>query len=119
MTLGCRKTKSCAKRLIYWEVRMFIIGELFKSLALLVSLAFNVIYFVLIVRIILSWVNADPYNEIVRIIYKVTDPILLPFRRLPLQMGGIDFSPIVAFLVLSVVRSFVVNILYQIAYRIG
>ncbi len=98
---------------------MFVIGELFRSFALLVSLAFNILYFVLVVRIILSWVNADPHNEIVQIIYRVTDPILAPFRRLPLQMGGIDFSPIVAFLVLSVLRSFIVSILYQIAYRLG
>ncbi len=98
---------------------MFVIGELFRSLALLVSLVFNILYFVLVIRIILSWVNADPHNEIVQIIYRVTDPILAPFRRLPLQMGGIDFSPIVAFLVLSVLRTFIVNILYQIAYRLG
>ncbi|MFH1552624.1 MAG: YggT family protein [Candidatus Omnitrophota bacterium] len=98
---------------------MFIVGELLRSLALLVSLVFNILYFVLVVRIILSWVNADPYNDIVRIIYRVTDPILAPFRRLPLQMGGIDFSPIVAFLVLSVLRNFIVNILYQIAHRLG
>ncbi|MFC1480514.1 YggT family protein [Candidatus Omnitrophota bacterium] len=98
---------------------MFIVGELLRSLALLISLVFNVVYFVLVVRIILSWVNADPYNDIVRIIYRVTEPILAPFRRLPLQMGGIDLSPIVAFLVLSVLRNFIVNILYQIAHRLG
>ena len=98
---------------------MFIFAELFKSLALLVSLIFNILYFLLVVRIILSWVNPDPYNEIVQIIYRVTDPILMPFRRLPLQLGGIDFSPIVAFLVLSILKSFIVNILYQIAYRLG
>jgi len=98
---------------------MFVLGELFRSLALLVSLLFNIVYFVLVIRIILSWVGADPYNEIVRIIYSVTDPILAPFRRLPLQMGAIDFSPIVAFLVLSVLRNFIVNILYQVAHRLG
>lgn len=98
---------------------MFILGELFRSLALLVSLVFNIVYFILVIRIILSWVNPDPYNEIVKIIYRISDPILAPFRRLPLQIGGMDLSPIVAFLVLSVVKSFVVNILYQIAYRLG
>ena len=98
---------------------MFIVGEVLRSLALLVSLLFNVIYFVLIIRIILSWVGADPYNEIVQIIYRVTEPILAPFRRLPLQMGAIDFSPILAFIVLSVLRNFIVNILYQLAHRLG
>jgi YggT family protein len=98
---------------------MFIISELLQSLALLVSLVFNVLYFLLVVRIILSWVNPDPYNEIVQVIYRITEPILLPFRRLPLTAGGIDFSPIIAFLLLSVVRNFVVNVLYQLSYRLG
>ena len=49
----------------------------------------------------------------------VSDPILAPFRRLPLQFGGIDFSPMVAFLALSVLRSFLVNVLYQLAARLG
>jgi YggT family protein len=98
---------------------MFVVAEIVRSLALLVSLLFNVLYFILIIRIIMSWINPDPYNEIVQIIYRVSDPILAPFRRLPLQMGGIDFSPILAFVVLSVLRNFIVNILYHIAYRIG
>ena len=98
---------------------MFVLSELFQSLALLVSLVFKILYIVLVIRIIISWVGADPYNEIVRIIYRVSDPILAPFRRLPLRMGGIDFSPIVAFLVLSVLSNFLVSILNQIAYRLG
>jgi len=81
---------------------------------------FNVIYFLLVIRIILSWVGGDfEMNNIVQIIVRITDIILLPFRRLPLQAGGIDFSPIVAFLVLSVIKSFVVGTLYQLAYRLG
>ena len=98
---------------------MFILSELIRSLALLVTLLFNIVFILLVIRIILSWVNPDPYNEIVQVIYRITDPILMPFRRLPLQVGMIDFSPIVAFLVLSVLRSFIVNILYQIAARLG
>ena len=98
---------------------MFVLAQVFQSLALLVSMIFNILYFILVVRIILSWVNADPYNEIVQVIYRITEPILAPFRRLPLQVGAIDFSPILAFIVLSVLRNFIVNILYQIAYRLG
>jgi len=98
---------------------MFILAEIVKSIALFVSLVFNILYFILIIRIIVSWVGADPYNEIVRVIYKITDPILAPFRALPLRIGAMDFTPIVAFLVLSVVKNLVVNLLYQIAYRIG
>lgn len=97
---------------------MFVIAELFRSLALLVSLVFNVLYFLLVVRIILSWVNPDPYNEIVQVIYRVSEPILAVFRRLPLQVGGMDLSPIIAFIVLSVLRNFLVNVLYGVAASI-
>ncbi len=98
---------------------MFIFGELLKGLALLISLLFNVFYFVLVIRIILSWVDADPYNNIVQIIYAVTEPVLAPLRRLPLAVGGLDFSPILAFIILYIVRNVLVNILYQIAFRLS
>ena len=96
---------------------MFVLSQLFSSLALLFSMIFNVLYFLLVVRIILSWFAVNRYNEIVQILYRITDPILAPFRRLPLQIGGMDFSPIIAFIVLAFLRNFVVGILTQLAYR--
>lgn len=96
---------------------MFVLGELFKSLAYLFNTIFNILYFLLIVRIVLSWFAINPYNEIAQLLYRITDPILAPFRRLPLQIGFIDFSPIAAFLVLWFVRNFVVGVLLQLAAR--
>ena len=96
---------------------MFVLGELFKSLAYLFNMIFNILYFLLIVRIVLSWFAVNPYNEIIQVIFRITDVILAPFRRLPLQMGGIDFSPIVAFMALWFVRNLVVGILIQLAVR--
>ncbi len=93
---------------------MFVFGQLFIALAKLVNMVCSIFYFVLVIRIIMSWVNPDPYNEIVRTIYRITDPVLIPLRRLPLQFGAVDFSPIVAFLLLQFVSSFVVNVLMTI-----
>lgn len=98
---------------------MFVLGEIFKALAHLFNTIFNILYFLLIIRIIMSWFAVNPYNEIVQILYKITDPILMPFRRLPLRFGPIDFSPMLAFLVLWFVRDLVVGILLQLAYRFG
>jgi len=98
---------------------MFVLGQLFSSLALLFSMIFNVIYFLLVIRIILSWFGVNPYNEIVQILYKITEPILAPFRRLPLHFGMMDFSPIVAFIVIAFLRNFLVGILTQLAYKFG
>jgi len=77
----------------------------------------KVFYWMLIVRVILSWVGVNPYlhsNELLGAIYQATDFILRPFRRLPLQMGMIDFSPMVAILVLHFLPQVVATFLYSL-----
>ncbi len=97
---------------------MFVLGYLFLALAKLIGMVLSIIYFLLVIRIIMSWVNPDPYNDIVRMIYKLTDPILNPIRRmLPMQMGMMDFSPIVAFLGIYFLNQFLVNILMTMGQR--
>ena len=88
---------------------------IFESLIWLVNTICFILYIVLIGRIILSWVDADPYNQIVQVIYSISEPILAPFRRIPLQIGGMDFSPILAFFALRLVNSFLVWLIVQIA----
>jgi YggT family protein len=94
---------------------MYILGQLLASLAYLANMVFNILYFLLVIRIILSWFGINPYNEIVQILLRITDPILAPFRRLPLHVGFIDFSPILAFMVLWFLRDFVVGVLSHYA----
>ncbi|MBI4394816.1 MAG: YggT family protein [Candidatus Omnitrophica bacterium] len=98
---------------------MFIIGQFFASLAILVSMIFKVIYFLLVIRIIVSWFQASSFSEPISLLYRITDPILLPLRRLPLQVGMIDFSPVVAFILISFIDSFVVGILQRLAFQFG
>ncbi len=96
---------------------MFIFGHLFVGLAQLLNMVFGILNFLLIIRVILSWVNADPYNELVRTIYLITDYIIVPIRRiLPLQIGMFDFSPMVAFMLIYFSRYMVVNILFSIGH---
>ena len=96
---------------------MFIVGQFFASLAVLFSMLFKVIYFLLVIRMIISWFQVEPFSEPINILYRITDPILAPFRKLPLQVGMIDFSPIVAFVVVTFLDNFVVGIFQQLAYR--
>ncbi len=98
---------------------MFILGQLFSSLALLFGMVFRILYFLLVIRIILSWFPVDSFTEPFRTLYQVTDFLLAPFRRLPLRIGPIDLSPILAFLVLSFLDNFVVGILRELAMRFG
>ncbi len=96
---------------------MFIIGQFFGSLAVLVEMLFKVIYFLLVIRIIVSWFQVSPSSEPVNMLYRITEPILLPLKRLPLQVGAIDFSPVVAFILISFLDHFIVGILQQLALR--
>lgn len=96
---------------------MFLIAQLFSSLALLFGMIFKILYFLLVVRIILSWFPVDPYNNVVSTLYQITDPLLAPFRRLPLRVGMIDLSPIFAFLVLAFLDHFIVGIFSNLAYQ--
>ena len=98
---------------------MFIVGQLFASLALLFGMIFKILYFLLVIRIVLSWFAVDTFNEPLSTLYRVTDVLLMPFRRLPLQIGMIDLSPILAFLVLSFLDHFVVGVLNGFAVQFG
>jgi YggT family protein len=55
------------------------------------------------VRAILSWFNMDPYNPLIQTLNSVTEPVLDPFRRIIPRVSGIDFSPLVAMIVLGIV----------------
>ena len=97
---------------------MFILVELINSLVALTNIIFQILSLLITVRILLSWFGVDPetsFNELVQILFRITEPILAPFRRLPLHLGGIDFSPIVAFLAIQFANRVIVHGLYMLA----
>ena len=80
----------------------------------LVRLLFEIYSFILLARVLLSWVQLDPGNPIVRIIYQLTEPLLAPIRRILPQSGMMDFSPIVAFIALIIAEQVVITLLASI-----
>ena len=68
----------------------------------------SVIQWLVIIAAVISWVNPDPRNPIVQFLYRSTEPILRPFRRLlpPGRTGGIDFSPLLVILAIIFIRTF-------------
>lgn len=95
---------------------MFILGNLLAALATVIGLVLNLYMWVIIARAVISWVNPDPYNRIVRFLYSITDPVLMAIRRrLPLYFGGIDFSPIVVILAILFLQRFLVASLHDLA----
>ena len=56
--------------------------------------------YIIIVRALISWINPNPDNPLIRIIYAITDPVLVPIRRLLPDMGGLDISPFIAIVII-------------------
>jgi YggT family protein len=78
-----------------------------------VQTLFQVYSFILLARVLTSWFQVDPYNPVIRILYQLTEPLLAPIRRLLPQTGMMDFSPIVAFVVITVVERIVISMMYS------
>ena len=99
---------------------MFMAGSFIAAIARLVDLVLNAYMWIIIIRAVLSWVNPDPFNPIVRFLYQVTEPVLRPIRRrLPTFQLGLDLSPMVVVAAIYYLRPYVVSVLYRIAYEFG
>lgn len=99
---------------------MFVASNFLMAVAGIVDFLLTAYMWVIIGRAVISWVNADPYNPIVRFLYEVTEPLLGRIRRiLPVSMGSIDFSPIVLIIIIIFLQSFIVPTMEQMARGIG
>ena len=95
---------------------MIILSNFLTAIAKVVDIVLSIFMWVVIARAVLSWVSPDPYNPIVRFIHKVTEPVLYQIRkRIPVNFGGIDLSPIIVFLAIIFLQRFVVHSLYGVA----
>jgi len=94
---------------------MFILANFIKAMAVVLDMALTLYLFIVIARAILSWVNPDPYNAIVRFIHNATEPVLYRVRSKIPYLGGIDLSPLVVIAVIYFMRIFVVDSLYHMA----
>lgn len=77
-----------------------------------VNVAFTVYAYLLIFRILLTWIKHNPYHPIIKFVYEITDPYLNLFRRFIPPFGMIDLSPIVAIIVLQVIQRLVNHFIY-------
>lgn len=96
---------------------MFVAGNFLVSVAWLLDKVLDLYSWAFIIAALLSWVNPDPYNPIVRFLRSVTEPVLYRIRRVLNIYGGIDFSPIIAILGIQFIRMFFIKTLFDIAGR--
>ena len=98
---------------------MFILANFIQALAVVLGYLIELLWWLIVIRALLSWVNPDPYNSIVQFIERATEPLLLPFRRLVLVFRiGLDVSPILALLFLYFLKLFLVQSLLGLAFRL-
>lgn len=93
-------------------------GSIVYLLIRLIVFGMRIYTFIIIARAIISWVQPNPYNPIVQLLYKLTEPVLFPIRKsLAKYLGGvgIDFSPIIAILLMNVLMRLVIWVLSPLA----
>ena len=96
---------------------MFVLANLIHALASILNIVLTIYYWLILFRAIISWVNPDPFNPIVQFVYRVTEPVLEPLRRL-LPPMPVDISPILAFLGIIFLQSFLIRTLQDLAMRL-
>ena len=95
---------------------MFILSNFITAIAKVLSIILTFYMYLIVIRAVLSWFSPDPYNTLYQILYRLTEPVLGYIRRvMPFRTGMIDISPIVAFLVIIFLQTFLVQSLYGIA----
>lgn len=95
---------------------MFILANFLSAVAVVFDYVLTLFLWLVIARAVLSWVNPDPYNPIVRFIHNVTEPVLYRIRaKIPVYFGGIDISPIIVFLAIIFLQKFLVGSLHGLS----
>jgi len=83
----------------------------------IVSTTFQIYSFLILLRVLLSWLNTNPYqptvaHPLLRVLYQLTDPVLVPLQRIVPPIGGtLDISPIIALIVLEIARRILISVL--------
>ena len=77
-----------------------------------IDFVFGLLNLAILLRVLFSWINPAPGNQLVRLIYQITDPILEPLRRYVPPLAGMDITPIVAVVLLELVRSIVLSLMF-------
>ena len=93
---------------------MFVMENFIVALAKIMEMGLTIYMWIIIGRAVISWVNPDPYNPIVTFLYRATEPVLAPVRRLiPMRGMGIDIAPVIVILVIYFLQMFLIKTMMQ------
>lgn len=100
---------------------MHFLGLLLLATAKILRMLLNIYTFIVAASVIITWVNPDPYNPIVRFLYQATTPVFRKVRRFVPQFffrTGFDITPILVFILLMIVDTVLVGLLFDVAGRL-
>jgi YggT family protein len=99
---------------------MFVFANFLSAVAAVLNMLLSFYWWILLARVIISWVNPDPYNQIVRFLSAATDPVLHRIRRAfpMIYTSGIDLSPLVVIAAIYFLQIFLVGNLNDMAFRL-
>jgi YggT family protein len=97
---------------------MFIVANFLNAVAYVLEVLLNIYMYVVIARAIISWVNPDPYNPIVKFLYRATEPVLFRVRRVMPNLGGLDLSPLIVLLAIFFLQRFLVSSMFELVHRL-
>lgn len=91
-------------------------NHLFGALATVIAMVLQLYMYVVVASAVISWVNPDPYNPIVKFLRSATEPVYRRVRKyVPAVIGGFDFTPILVLLAIVFLKEFLVGILLDLA----
>jgi len=98
---------------------MFIFGNLLLGVAHVLDILLTVYIWIVIFSALISWVNPDPYNPIVKFLRGITEPAYRPIRKfIGARLGIIDLSPLIVIIVIIFIKTFFVTSLLEFAYKL-
>ncbi len=90
-----------------------MMGNFFTALAGILHLFFTIYIWVVIARVVISWLQVNPYNAVVQFIYRSTEPVLMRIRRYIPPIAGLDLSPVILIFAIMFLDRFLVGTLHQ------
>jgi len=95
---------------------MVVISTLLMAIANILHMVINLYIWIVIIAALITWVRPDPYNPIVQILYRLTEPVYAFIRRyIPTNISGFDIAPLILILGLQFFDMFFVNLLMKLA----
>jgi len=99
---------------------MIVLSTLIAAIANILNMVLGLYIWIVIIAALITWVRPDPYNPIVQILYRLTEPVYALIRKyIPTNFGGMDVAPLILILFLEFSQMFFVKLLFELAASLG